>query len=97
MEGKICGAYSSEKHFDVHCSYFSYFMVQTSEQRPREGPQPAPLWAGHSLWSPQFCAPSTAPHWILVFPDWAEEAPHSVCHGESLGLLATYLLRLLVM
>lgn len=32
-----------------------------------------------------------------VFPERAEEAPHSVCHGESLGLLVTYLLRLLVM
>lgn len=32
-----------------------------------------------------------------VFPDRAEEAPNSVCHGRSLGLLVTYPLRLLVM
>lgn len=36
--------------------------------------------------------------WILEsFPDRAEEAPNSVCHDKSLGLLVTYPLRLLVM
>lgn len=32
-----------------------------------------------------------------VFPDRAEEGLNSVCHSESLGLLVTYPLRLLVM
>lgn len=62
-------------------------MVQISERR-------LTLWAGHSLQSPQSCAPSTLSLDSGVFSARAEEAPSHVCHVENSGLLVPYSLRL---